>query len=362
MLEEFIRSNRDTIIARTRARVAVRFPSASGAELVNGIPVFLDQLGVALRLSKQGSGAVDHSEIGLSASRHGNDLRLEGMTIGQVVHEYGDVCQTITELAMERKAALSSKDFKTLNLCLDDAIAGAVTEYSAQREHTIEREGTERLGTLAHELRSALNTAMLAFESIKTGRVAPGGATGVVLTKSLLSLRDVIDRSLAAVRLDVGLGRLERLSVNELIQGVEIGAMIQAEARGVQFLCKSGDLDVTIEGDHEILASAISNLLENAFKFTRAHGKVTLTTHADDARVLIDIEDECGGLPAGKTEDLFRAFEQRGDDRSGLGLGLAICVKGAKASGGHVRVRDLPGKGCVFTIELPRRPLTTPAV
>jgi signal transduction histidine kinase len=250
---------------------------------------------------------------------------------------------------------LSGEDFKTLNLCLDDAIAGAVTEYSKQRERTLQREGTERLGILAHELRRALNTAMLSFESIKSGRVAPRGATGILHGESLLSLRDLIDRSLAEVRLDVGLGRLESLSVRDLIEGVEIGAMARADARAVQFLCSAGGQDAIVEGDPEILSAAISNLLENAVKFTRAHGKVTLSVRTEDARVLVEIEDECGGLPPGKTEELFRAFEQYGDDRTGLGLGLAICAKAAKASGGEVRVRDLPGKGCVFTLDLPKK-------
>jgi nitrogen fixation/metabolism regulation signal transduction histidine kinase len=75
---------------------------------------------------------------------------------------------------------------------------------------------------------------------------------------------------------------------------------------------------------------------------------------ADGDRVAFEIEDECGGLPPGKTEDLFRPFEQRGTDRSGVGLGLAICLKAAKASGGRIHVRDLPGKGCVFSLDLKR--------
>jgi signal transduction histidine kinase len=71
--------------------------------------------------------------------------------------------------------------------------------------------------------------------------------------------------------------------------------------------------------------------------------------------VLIEVEDECGGLPAGKAEDLFRPFEQRGTNRSGLGLGLAIARESVETNGGLVRARNLPGRGCVFTIDLPRQ-------
>jgi signal transduction histidine kinase len=112
---------------------------------------------------------------------------------------------------------------------------------------------------------------------------------------------------------------------------------------------------VTIEGDRQILAAAVSNLLQNAFKFSREHGHVSLTARATADRVLVDVEDECGGLPPGKAEELFRTFEQRGADRSGVGLGLSISRRAAEAHGGELRVRDVPGKGCVFTLDLPRK-------
>jgi signal transduction histidine kinase len=355
MLEEFIHSHRDDIIGQAQARVASReSPNVRGLELKRVIPVFLDQLSDALRLMRS-TGEVDHTQIGKTAGQHGHELFRAGLTIGQAVHDYGDVCQTITTLALETAAPISGEDFKMLNLCLDDAIAGAVTEYAHQREKAITAEGTERLGSLAHELRTQLNTAMLSSENIRAGRVAPGGSTGILLDRSLMALRSLIDRSLADVRLDAGLGRLELLSVRELLQRAEIGALAQGDEAQIQFLSATVDREVMVEGDREALAAAISNLLQNAFKFTRRHGRVSLTVKADDSQVLIEVEDECGGLPPGKTEDLFRAFEQRGRDRSGLGLGLAICLKAAKANAGDIRVKDVPGKGCVFTLVLPRK-------
>jgi signal transduction histidine kinase len=111
-----------------------------------------------------------------------------------------------------------------------------------------------------------------------------------------------------------------------------------------------------IDGDRQLLASAVSNLLQNAFKFSRARGHVSLVTRATADRVLIDVSDECGGLPPGKAEDLFRPFIQQSTDRSGLGLGLSIARSAARANGGDIHVRDIPGTGCVFTIDLPRRP------
>ena len=123
MLQEFIAVNREEIIRRCRAKVARRsMPPVTPAEIDHGVPLFLDQLMDVL----QAHGSPTTS-IRTSATLHGHDLQLEGLTVGQVVHDYGDVCQSITELAMETNAPISTDDFRTLNRCLDDAIAGAVT-------------------------------------------------------------------------------------------------------------------------------------------------------------------------------------------------------------------------------------------
>jgi hypothetical protein len=197
VLDQFIVANRDAIIASAKARVATRTgPKTSEAELTSGIPVFLEQLGDALRLSKS-SEAVDHEQLGKTAARHGGDLFRLGRTIEQVVHDYGDVCQSISELAVQQEASISVPEFQMLNLCLDNAIAGAATEYSRQRERTFAHHGTEHVKNLAQELRELLDTAIATLEIVQTGRVAASGSTSLLLGNSLLRLRDLVDRSLA---------------------------------------------------------------------------------------------------------------------------------------------------------------------
>ena len=288
----------------------------------------------------------------IARRKHGNELLQGGFTIAQVVRDYGDICQTITDLAVEKAVPITTEEFRTLNLCLDDAIAGAVTEYGRLRAH----EGTERLGRLAHELRNLLNSGLLAFGVLKTGSVGIGGSTGAVLARSLAGLARLIDRELAEVRLGVGVNHRETVVVREFIEDVEVAAMMDANARGVAFSVVSVAKDVTIHADRQILTSVVANLLQNAFKFTRSGGHVTLRVHATADRVLIDVEDECGGLPPGKADELFRPFEQRGSDRTGLGLGLGICDRGVRMNGGELHVLNRAGTGCVFTVELPRLP------
>jgi signal transduction histidine kinase len=353
MLDGFLITNRDTILARARARVSSRFPKPSDEELVNGLPMFLGQLGDALRLAKLGD-VIDHEEIRKSAGKHGRDLLRMGLTIRQVVHDYGDVCQVITELAVQQKASLAGDEFQTLNLCLDDAIAAAVTEYVREREREIQERGTARVGALARELGNLVDGAMASFEIIKSGRVPAAGSTGLVHSRSLRGLRDLLDLSLAGVRLDAKVKRVERISVSELVQEVELGALLEARERRLELVVTPVDREVVIEGDRAVLAAAISILLHNAFKFTREHGRVCLTTRTTPDRVLFEVADECGGLPPVKLEDLFRPFERRENNHLGVGLGLSICRKAARASAGALRVRDLPGKGCVFVLDLPR--------
>jgi signal transduction histidine kinase len=117
------------------------------------------------------------------------------------------------------------------------------------------------------------------------------------------------------------------------------------------------DPALAVHADRESLISAVGNLLQNAFKFTRQHSEVSLSAYAAADRILIDVEDSCGGLPPGDFEKMFTPFTQGSTDRSGLGLGLSICRRSVEANNGALRVRDLPGSGCIFTIDLPRHAL-----
>jgi signal transduction histidine kinase len=232
---------------------------------------------------------------------------------------------------------------------------------SRRRERAISDEGAERLGVLAHEMRGALSAAMLSFGSIKKGNVAAGGSTGAMLERSHLRLQTLIDRSLADARLDAGLIVLVRVPVSEVIEEVEIGAAILAEAGGLRLGVTTVDHTVTVDADRPILAAAIASLLHNAIKFTLPGSSVRLRASTTTDRVLIEVEDECGGLPTGAAESLLEPLVRKGRDRTGPGLGLSICEKAVKRMGGELSIRDIPGKGCVFKIDLQRQ-LPPPSV
>ena len=264
MLHEFLTANKTQLIDRCKAKVVARDTrTKADSRPEYGIPHFLGQLiktlevertsqsSLSRKISGRGDGGPDLSEIGVTATLHGRDLMKRGFTVEQVVHDYGDLCQAITDLAVENNVPIGVEEFRTLNRCLDNGIADAVTEFGYQQKLVYDENGiqaqNERLGFRAHELRNFIGTATLATAAIKSG---------------------------------------------------------------------GGD------------------------------------------RVLIDVEDHCGGLPPGDPEKLFESFTQHGADRSGLGLGLSISRRSVEANAGLLRIRDIPGSGCVFTIDLPRHALS----
>ena len=128
----------------------------------------------------------------------------------------------------------------------------------------------ERLGFLAHELRNLIQTATLAVTAIKAGNVGLAGATGAVLDRSLIGLRNLIDRSLADVRIMAGMpARRALIPLPDFIGEVQISAALEARARGCRLNVSAAGLGLAVDGDREMLAAAVGNLLQNAFKFTR---------------------------------------------------------------------------------------------
>lgn len=378
MLHDFLETNRADLIDRCRARVVQRhLPQEFAQDAEHGMPIFLDQLIDRLRVglgpeSERAAAGPDGpskreagSEMGVSATRHGRELMARGFTVEQVVRDYGDLCQEITCLVMERGATIEVEEFRTLNLCLDDAIADAVTEFAYQRDLLNAHRGVdslnERLGSLTHELRNLLQQAMYAVDVIKRGKAGLSGATGALLDRSLVAMTNLIDRTLAEVRTTAGMSpRRQIISLADFISDVKVSALLAADIAGCRLTVSANDPLLGVEADRDMLFSAVDNLLQNAFKFTRPGAEVKLNAYAEGKRILISVEDRCGGLPPGDAERMFLPFTQYSSDKSGVGLGLAICRRCTEANDGTLSVRNLPGFGCVFTMDLPRKSLSRP--
>lgn len=213
MLHDFLTSNRQELIARCRAKVAKRFsPTDVPAAVDHGVPLFLQQLVETLRID-EGIPRQDSVEptpvsastgIGRAAALHGAELLRLGYTIDQVVHDYGDVCQSITDLAGELEMGIATDEFRTLNACLDNAIAGAVTSFGLTRQALLNGQAEtlqQRLSYFSDEQRRLVDIAIQAFAAIRTGNVGLTGATGGLLVHALDDLHSLAERVLPEIRL-----------------------------------------------------------------------------------------------------------------------------------------------------------------
>jgi signal transduction histidine kinase len=373
MLHDFLDANRTALVERCRARAARRLaPRPVPDGLAHGVPVFLGQLIETLRVEHRpgapeglkaaaafgATGFRIETEIGASAAKHGHDLLLHRFTVGEIVHEYADLVQAIVELAIELKEPVSRDAFGTLGRCVDHAIASAASEFCRQRDRlgavADHRALGERLALLTQDLRGLINTAMLAFVAIKEGGVGLHGATSAVLERSLVGLNDLMEHALRDVRVDMGApARIDPVAVELFMAEAKVAGSLEARSRGCELDVSPVEPGLVMEADTQMLHSAVFGLVQNALRYTRPQGRIWLTAHATAERVLIEVEDQCGGLREEKPALPFPPFMSA--NRSGPGYGLSISRRAVEAMGGTLRFVDLPGVGCVSTIDLPRR-------
>lgn len=207
MLSSFLETHRDELVRRCTDLVATRpARKATAQQLRNGIPLFLSQLQRTLEAEEahlvteslkisgpSGGDPPMASEMGISARAHGKELLNLGYTVDQVVHDYGDLCQSITSLAVESNAPFAVSEFRTLNRCLDNGIASAVSAFTSEREASmtaaLEANATARVELLLHSLRSSLATATYAVAAMEIGNLPVSGSTGSILKRSLEDMR-----------------------------------------------------------------------------------------------------------------------------------------------------------------------------
>ncbi len=359
MLHSFLTKEKKSILADAKERATeTQGIKITSDKVEEGWGIFYDELiGLLKADEKLGDAEVTkggiHTEM---AVKQGKEYMALGYTVSEVVHSYGALCQAITGTATKLKYNISNREFQQLNLSLDTVIAEAVTAFEGVRGHSIERAEVKRLGYLSHELRNCLQSATLALQMIEGGSVGIRSNTGSVLRSSLIKMAELIDTALTEVRLrSEPEWHPQRTKIFELMS--DVGATAGFEARTEnRVLLMHGFGNLEVEVDQQLFVSALSNLVQNALKFSKPGGTIQVRAHEVGDRVLIEVEDECGGLHDGKIEALFEPGVQMGKNKSGLGLGLSISRTAIERNKGELRVENLPGKGCIFIIDLPKAP------
>jgi signal transduction histidine kinase len=345
---------REELIRAWRHRLVGAFaPGAVPApEIVNSLPPFIDELAEWLREAEDGGDPTPRSRV---ARSHGEQRYRSGFDLRSVVREYGVLRECIVDLVQEAGGAgLSLQEDRVLTRALGSAVADAAEQFHREHEAALARHASEHFAFLAHELRNPLGSARLALDLLL--RTAPGGRHAEMIVRSLARVQRLLDESLIQAQLTtlgpaVALNR-QSVQLDALAAEVLVETQLDAEAKGIR-LERELARDLAMEGEPRLLRSIISNLVRNAVKFSAPGGVVRVRAARAEGRVSVEVEDSCGGLPEGAADELFTPFRQRGSDRTGFGLGLAITKQAVEAHDGAIQVHSLPGKGCVFLVSFP---------
>lgn len=356
-LADALATDKDVLIACWRARVQAGLePEAAPAfEIVNTLPAFLDEMITLLQNHATAGGDWNPEKAGAIAVTHGAQRFHAGFSLGSVVREYGILRECLFDFVRDHGISIALDELRAVVAMLNSGLANAAEQFTRERDQAIERQSEQHFGFIAHELRTPLTSAMFAAHALQR---RPGGGDDVAvqrLLRQLSTLRQRIDNSLVRVRIR----ELERrhamdaspVSLRALVNDVREDLAGDAEERAIAMRV---DGDAIALVDPRLLHSAIANLVGNALKYTHRGGTIHVRVRATDQLASVEVEDECGGLPEGKAEELFTPFVQRGADRSGFGLGLAIAKDAVEAHRGSVQVANLPGRGCVFMLTVPR--------
>jgi hypothetical protein len=299
-------------------------------------------------------------EATAQAKHHGQQRFRLGYNLDALIREYATLRDVLYEVMTAEDFHPQSSESHALSRFLIEGIANAATQYAQERDTEVRNQAAQHMGFLAHELRNPLQSASLRLEIVERRGDVPTPADLARVRRAIKEVCERLDNEIANVRLK-GSPTIERqpMVLNPILEALAEDAGPDGNGKDVQVLVEA-EPAVTLDGDRRLLHSVLSNLVRNAVKFSQPGSAVRVRAKTSDERVVVEVEDACGGLPEGSVEKMFDPFVQLGKDRSGFGLGLAIAKQAAELHGGGLRVHDLPGRGCVFVLDLPSRDTDLP--
>jgi signal transduction histidine kinase len=349
-LSSLLARRRTEIIERWTGRIEREHQDKelSCGELCDHLPRIFDELVAALRAEESAPAATEYASAAHGAQR----LRV-GFDVVEVIREYEILADCILDELEASGRNISTRTIRRVQSLLNAGRAHAVSAYVQRRDEDVAREHSQHVAFVAHELRSPLMAAFMSAAVLRK-QARPEDEPGLsVLVRNLTALRELIDQVLTADRLA---GRIElareTFDLKSLLEEVAGDAALAAERTRVELIIEAPD-PLPFNGDRRLIRSAVSNIVGNAVKFTQEGRTITLRGRRTEGGTVIEVEDGCGGLPEGNPSELFEPLVQRSSDRTGFGLGLAIVKQAVEAHGGRTHVRSLPGRGCIFSIELP---------
>ena len=350
-MADLVAEQHDALVERfiERARAAPEADGLDRVELIDSMSFFLDDLVAALAAD------VPINARDSAASSHGVERLALGFRIDRVVREYALVARVILDSAAEHGVAPTPGELDLLFSSIGDGAAIAAREYVRRRDEDVSAREAAQAGFLAHEVRNSLASARFAFDLLRRRVPDDAAPLAQLVDGSLRQAMQRIDDALVGARLRGGVVSRVPVQVGLLLEEIERELRLQAREKQLTVETDT-DRDIVMRGDPRLIRSALTNLLQNAVKFSRPGGTVTARVRHEAGLVTITVDDACGGIAADKLDRIFAPFVQGGGDGSGFGLGLAIAREAAQAHGGSLVVENVAERGCRFTLTLPLGP------
>ena len=268
----------------------------------------------------------------------------------------------------EVEVSLTQPMARTLQVTGAPLAAGAERGWVVSLHDLTERKRLEGLkeefiDIAAHELRTPL-AIILGFASVLIEDVAssnPAAAAPIdAIVRAANRLKMVINELVdfvAARSQSSAEGEANRFDLWDVVNHAVSALAYQADHDRIDVVVHAVEEPLIVAGDRVIIAQAIGHLLENAIKFNRAGGQVTVRASQTDSETVLEIEDTGIGIPASELDKIFELFYQVEEHmtraRGGLGMGLPIARRGIELHGGRIEVTTALGKGSCFRVTLP---------
>jgi two-component system CheB/CheR fusion protein len=389
---QFLREQRDEIVRVWEASVAEESQriALTGSVLRDHVPELVSELADWMETANERDAGppMNAASVAHSASR------LEhGFELGQLIHEVRLLRNAILSLLLARETteqeghsrgmATRVVELARLNMGLDFAIAEGVEWFVEERERRLltlanreiqlareaDRRKSDFLAVLSHELRNPLAPILNGLHIID--RAEPGSEPArrarEIVHRQTRHLTKLVDDLLDTTRLAHGKIDLHRehFELKQLASATFDDHREIFARRGVAVSLEMDPAPASIHGDPIRIAQILSNLMQNAAKFTPTGGQVSVAVHTEGGYALLRIRDNGVGMERDALKEVFEPFVQGRQNiarqQGGLGLGLAL-VKGLiELHGGSVSARSAGvGRGSEFIVTLPLAPASPP--
>jgi signal transduction histidine kinase len=351
IISQFLHVHRAAVATRWYAKVRESLPQGgdlTAIQTMDSMGIFLEEM---IRSLRQDGRVATGNDV---AREHGRQRHGLGTGLPELVKEYGLCSESMVEIAHELGETLSADSQVALSRFLFLATAEAVDEYVMRAAERQRQSGVDHLALIAQELTGPLSVVQL---SLDVPRERLSDEATATLHLGLSRANQLLQREPGAapeIVAPVPELQIQPLPLHVIVKEAMQHASAQASQRGVT-LKSEIDPSQTVAGDRSLLLSALSQLILNAAKCTKLGSVVTTRAKVAEGRLVVEVQDQCGGLDSQRIAVVFSAFRAQSSSSTApqRSVGLAVTAEAIEALSGTLNVANDVGVGCRFVLDLP---------